>query len=318
MGVALSVLGNNNSSLIGVAISASLLPPAVNCGMALAFALFLSLSEALNSHSDAATPSSSSGGSSDDTSENFLTLAGMSFALTAINIVAIFLAALGMFRLKEVAPVVNKVAFWNEDVKLYRGLNKQQKRGVGKRLLRKKQQRKRHGVSTTAAAVGVSQGRFLPFSPPPPYYSSAFSSYDLLSPPQQQHLQSNRYHHRQHSYIYKHQHSLDGVSSENSSDSCSSGDEKTEDSENKNIIGGWVNNSAILNNEESKSKKSYEIMSSDRIDDTLNVSVNTMAEDDIEISNISDIANLPSSSNFQLSTLHSKRTSLRISRNENI
>ena len=38
MGVALSILGNNTSSLVGVAISASLLPPAVNCGMLLTFA----------------------------------------------------------------------------------------------------------------------------------------------------------------------------------------------------------------------------------------------------------------------------------------
>ena len=33
IGVALSILSNNANSLVGVAISASLLPPAVNCGM---------------------------------------------------------------------------------------------------------------------------------------------------------------------------------------------------------------------------------------------------------------------------------------------
>jgi len=33
MGVCLSILGGNTSSLVGVAISASLLPPAVNAGM---------------------------------------------------------------------------------------------------------------------------------------------------------------------------------------------------------------------------------------------------------------------------------------------
>ena len=38
VGVALSVLGNNTSSLVGVAISASLLPPAVNAGMCWAYA----------------------------------------------------------------------------------------------------------------------------------------------------------------------------------------------------------------------------------------------------------------------------------------
>merc|ERR1719410_2654549 len=38
-GVALSVLGGNAGSLVGVAISASLLPPAVNCGLLWAVAL---------------------------------------------------------------------------------------------------------------------------------------------------------------------------------------------------------------------------------------------------------------------------------------
>ena len=38
-GVALSILGNNTSSLVGVAISASLLPPAVNAGIFLAMAI---------------------------------------------------------------------------------------------------------------------------------------------------------------------------------------------------------------------------------------------------------------------------------------
>ena len=39
IGVALSVLGNNTGSLIGVAISASLLPPAVNWGLMWGYAI---------------------------------------------------------------------------------------------------------------------------------------------------------------------------------------------------------------------------------------------------------------------------------------
>mmetsp|Transcript_20748 Transcript_20748/g.25125 ORF Transcript_20748/g.25125 Transcript_20748/m.25125 type:complete len:96 (-) Transcript_20748:577-864(-) len=39
IGVALSVLGNNTTSLVGVAISASLLPPVVNTGILLGFAI---------------------------------------------------------------------------------------------------------------------------------------------------------------------------------------------------------------------------------------------------------------------------------------
>jgi len=43
VGVALSVLGNNTSSLVGVAISASLLPPAVNTGLLWAYAFIAPL-----------------------------------------------------------------------------------------------------------------------------------------------------------------------------------------------------------------------------------------------------------------------------------
>ena len=41
IGVALSVVGDYASAVIGVAISASLLPPAVNTGMMFAFAIYL-------------------------------------------------------------------------------------------------------------------------------------------------------------------------------------------------------------------------------------------------------------------------------------
>lgn len=44
IGVALSVLGNNTGSLVGVAISAALLPPAVNCGLLWGFASITSCS----------------------------------------------------------------------------------------------------------------------------------------------------------------------------------------------------------------------------------------------------------------------------------
>ena len=42
-GVALSVLGGNAGSLVGVAISASLLPPAVNCGLFWAMSIVIAL-----------------------------------------------------------------------------------------------------------------------------------------------------------------------------------------------------------------------------------------------------------------------------------
>ena len=49
-GVALSVLGGNAGSLVGVAISASLLPPAVNCGLFWAISLVESIGSNVNSN----------------------------------------------------------------------------------------------------------------------------------------------------------------------------------------------------------------------------------------------------------------------------
>ena len=49
-GVALSVLGGNAGSLVGVAISASLLPPAVNCGLFWAISLVESIGSNANSN----------------------------------------------------------------------------------------------------------------------------------------------------------------------------------------------------------------------------------------------------------------------------
>ena len=166
IGVALSVLGNNNSSLIGVAISASLLPPSVNCGMALAFALFYCLSEFLSQTKH----------SVEYTSYDFLVLGGLSLTLTMINVIAIYGAALVMFRLKEVVPVVNKVAFWKDDVKLSRGLNKQQKKGLGKKMIMKKKKRSHQASfsfsgSSTNATVDYEREKI-----PLAHYSSNFDN----------------------------------------------------------------------------------------------------------------------------------------------
>lgn len=91
IGVALSVLDESTSSLVGVAISASLLPPAVNCGILLMFAgqIKLDLRGRDFAHDD----------------EDFVQMGIMSLALTAVNILVVWLAAALMFRLKEVLPV---------------------------------------------------------------------------------------------------------------------------------------------------------------------------------------------------------------------
>lgn len=108
LGVALSVLDDSTSSLVGVAISASLLPPAVNCGMLMVMAFikdnkwtdfhgFQTHSEYINTFSEAAI---------------------MSLFLTIANIVCVALGATLMFRMKEVLPVKKKV-FW-DDLKIAR------------------------------------------------------------------------------------------------------------------------------------------------------------------------------------------------------
>ena len=93
VGVALSVLGNNTSSLVGVAISASLLPPAVNTGMCIAY-YFISLDD----------PELST--------EELGEIGGISFLLTLINIIIIVCMALLIFKIKEVFTIPGDSLFW--------------------------------------------------------------------------------------------------------------------------------------------------------------------------------------------------------------
>mmetsp|Transcript_37720 Transcript_37720/g.91634 ORF Transcript_37720/g.91634 Transcript_37720/m.91634 type:complete len:763 (+) Transcript_37720:42-2330(+) len=105
MGVALSILGNNTSSLVGVAISASLLPPAVNAGICWAHAILIR-----------------AGAVSND--EDFITIGAISFALTLVNILCIWVFGIVMFTIKEVAPSEKKSAFWARDIKVARATQK--------------------------------------------------------------------------------------------------------------------------------------------------------------------------------------------------
>lgn len=102
-GVALAVTRGEISSLVGVAIAASLMPPAVNAGMNLSYALigpiFLGSSVSMVQH---------------------LLLAGISFSLVLINIVFINIVAMLVFKLKAVAPVKGKSIFWRDIPKLDR------------------------------------------------------------------------------------------------------------------------------------------------------------------------------------------------------
>eukprot|EP00981_Chlorochromonas_danica_P003667 scaffold681_cov173-Ochromonas_danica.AAC.30 len=112
MGVALSILGNNTTSLVGVAISASLLPPAVNCGIAFAYA-----AAGFQRDPDAVDDDHLSDFT---TSESYTRLGGISLALTVVNIVAIFFSAWTIFRIKEIAPQQNKSQLWQHGIQAFR------------------------------------------------------------------------------------------------------------------------------------------------------------------------------------------------------
>jgi len=132
-GVALSVLGGNSGSLVGVAISASLLPPAVNAGFFWALAIVLAIGGdesmagfyALPGHNEtilAYLPHYSS-----NLAIESLVLGLVSLALTLVNIVAIIVIGFGILRLKEVTP--EKIpqrfsSFWRKDIKEQRDHNR--------------------------------------------------------------------------------------------------------------------------------------------------------------------------------------------------
>ncbi|XP_066911919.1 uncharacterized protein [Clytia hemisphaerica] len=110
--VALSFLQGNFGSLIGVAISASLLPPAVNAGMFWAFAV-------VNSAKDVA-PISSSQQITHFSPDHLGRLGAISVTLTLVNIVVIFIMGVVVLKIKEVAPKTATAitsSFWKKDLK---------------------------------------------------------------------------------------------------------------------------------------------------------------------------------------------------------
>jgi uncharacterized hydrophobic protein (TIGR00341 family) len=95
-GVALAATRGDLGSLVGVAIAASLMPPAVNAGMNLIYAfsqMFLGNIVGYNLH---------------------MAIAGLSFSLVILNIVFINIVAMLVFKLKQVAPIKSKSIFWHD------------------------------------------------------------------------------------------------------------------------------------------------------------------------------------------------------------
>jgi hypothetical protein len=108
LGVAVSLLDDQTNSLVGVAISASLLPPAVNSGIVL-------ISWYYFDHQQLELEGISR--------YNFSSAARISLGLTFINIFMIWISSMLMFRMKEVLPI-EKTVFWSDlgiARKIYKG-----------------------------------------------------------------------------------------------------------------------------------------------------------------------------------------------------
>jgi len=132
-GVALSVLGGNAGSLVGVAISASLLPPAVNCGIFWAASIVMALStrdtmffdnstqieDFTNFTVDGYTPRYDN----DNMPLESFYLGLISLFLTLVNILCIILTGVLILRVKEVTSekIPQKFAhFWTKDIREHR------------------------------------------------------------------------------------------------------------------------------------------------------------------------------------------------------
>mmetsp|Transcript_27225 Transcript_27225/g.50187 ORF Transcript_27225/g.50187 Transcript_27225/m.50187 type:complete len:190 (-) Transcript_27225:155-724(-) len=118
LGVALSVLDDQTSSLVGVAISASLLPPAVNCGML--FIVAAISGDGLDKFSFVENPDLENQLNERAGEYNFTQMGVISLLLTVANVVMVAIGATLMFRVKEVLPVKKKI-FW-DDLKIARRL----------------------------------------------------------------------------------------------------------------------------------------------------------------------------------------------------
>lgn len=121
--VAIAILGENIGSLVGVAISASLLPPAVNAGVLWALSLLCLLFGSQDTRYSAVVKTHIY---SDNQTVELFTLGCMSMCLTLLNVVCIYLMGVIFLKIKEVAPIVNKdqKQFWRHDIKIARDYNK--------------------------------------------------------------------------------------------------------------------------------------------------------------------------------------------------
>ncbi|XP_014256255.1 uncharacterized protein LOC106670435 isoform X1 [Cimex lectularius] len=105
--IALAILSDNTESVIGVAISAALLPPAVNAGLFWALAVvnqFYHKSVSFETHEILWSPHPTT---------EFITLGAISICLTLLNIIFIFITGIIILKVKDVTPKEENNVPWN-------------------------------------------------------------------------------------------------------------------------------------------------------------------------------------------------------------
>jgi uncharacterized hydrophobic protein (TIGR00271 family) len=133
--VAIAVLSENFGSLIGTAISASLLPPAVNTGLMWAYScIHLAFKTAQSEKFSRFVEETKY---SDHQSIELLVLGTISLCMTLTNVLCVFIVGKVLIRIKiEVAPVFSdeECQFWKHDVPIARDYNKTLHADDGKKL----------------------------------------------------------------------------------------------------------------------------------------------------------------------------------------
>ncbi|XP_058446934.1 uncharacterized protein LOC131427604 [Malaya genurostris] len=121
--VAIAILGENIGSLVGVAISASLLPPAVNAGVLWALSVLCFVLGTPDERYSAVVKTNIY---SDNQTLELFSLGCMSMCLTLLNVICIYLMGVIFLKIKEVAPIVPKdqKQFWKHDIKIARDYNR--------------------------------------------------------------------------------------------------------------------------------------------------------------------------------------------------
>ena len=109
LGVAVSLLDNQTASLVGVAISASLLPPAVDSGI-LWIAHFYQEADILFEPVPKPAPAAYGSGIEPPTKKDYREMAIVSLWVTLANIALIWISGMLMFRIKEVLPIEKNVS----------------------------------------------------------------------------------------------------------------------------------------------------------------------------------------------------------------